>query len=53
MMTYIEGELKVGPRSAGSMGCPCGSHMIGGQGELILVIEMLKVFIVQKELSLV
>jgi hypothetical protein len=32
------------------MGCPSGSHMIGGQGGLLLVLEMLKVFIIQKEL---
>jgi hypothetical protein len=49
-MTHIEGELKVDPSSTGSMGCPSGSHMIGGRGELLPVLEMLKVFVVQKEL---
>jgi hypothetical protein len=50
MMTYVAGELKVGPISSGSMSCPSGSHMIGGWGGLLLVLEVLKVFIVQKEL---
>jgi hypothetical protein len=50
MMTHIAGELKAGPSSTGSMGCPSGSHMIGGRGGLLLFLEMLKLFIVQKEL---
>jgi hypothetical protein len=49
-MTHVEGELKVGPSSTGSMGCPSGSHMMGGQREFLLVLEMLKVLVVQKEL---
>jgi hypothetical protein len=50
MMTHIESELKVGPSSTGSMGCPSGLHMMGGQRGFLLVLETLKVLAVQKEL---
>jgi hypothetical protein len=50
MMTHVAGELKVGPSSTGSMGCSSGSHIMGGWREFLLVFEMLKVFVVQKEL---
>jgi hypothetical protein len=50
MMTHIEGELKVGPSSTGSMGCPSGSHIMGGWKGFLLVLETLKVLVVQKEL---
>jgi hypothetical protein len=49
-MAHVEDELKVGPSSTGSMGCPSGSHMMGGWRGFLLVFEMLKVLIVQKEL---
>jgi hypothetical protein len=49
MMTHAESELKVGPTFTGSIGCPSGSHMMGGQRGFLLVLEMLKVLVVQKK----
>jgi hypothetical protein len=50
MMTHVAGELKVGLSSTGSIGRPSGSYIIGGRGGLLLVLEMLKVFVIQKQL---
>jgi hypothetical protein len=49
-MKHIEGELKVGSSSTGSMGCPSGSNMMGDRRGFLLVLGMLKVLVVQKEL---
>jgi hypothetical protein len=52
MMTHIEVELKVDPSSTGSMGCRSGSHIMGGRRGFLLVLEILKVLVVQKELMM-